>query len=116
MGFTERWINLIMVCVRSANYAILINREPVGRIFPSRGLRQGDPISPYLFLICAEALSSLLTSAEKNGQIRGVLTSKKGPRLNYLFFVDDSLLFCKAELRHWHRLTELLSTYEKASG
>jgi hypothetical protein len=85
------------------------------RIFPSRGLQQEDPISPYLFLICAKVLNSLLTSAERNGQIRGVPTSKKGPYLNHLFFVDDSLLFCKADLRHWHRM-ELLGTYEKTSG
>lgn len=50
-----------MMCVRTANYAVLVNENLVGQIFPTRGLWQGDPISPYLFIICAESLSSLLS-------------------------------------------------------
>jgi hypothetical protein len=74
MGFVDRWIGLIMMCVKSANYAILINGSPMGRIQPTRGIRQGDPISPYLFLICAKALSGLLSKADQKGQLRGVPT------------------------------------------
>jgi hypothetical protein len=58
----------------------------VGHIQPTRGLRQRDPLSPYIFLICAEALSSMLNIAEKNGVITGVPTSKNGLRLSHLFF------------------------------
>jgi hypothetical protein len=65
LGFVERWIQLIMGCVQSVSYSIIINGSPVGDIHPSRGIRQGDHISPYLFLICAEALSALLQQAEK---------------------------------------------------
>jgi hypothetical protein len=115
LGFLEKWINLIMMCVRTANYAVLVNGNPVGHIYPSRRLRQGDPISPYLFLFCVEALSSLLVKAERTGFIEGAPTSRNGPRINHLFFPDDSLLFCRADLRHWHRVTEVLSTYERAS-
>lgn len=75
MGFAGRWINLIMMCVRSANYVILINGSPIGRIYPTRGIRQWDPISLYLFLICAEALSTLLTRADRKGYLRGVPTT-----------------------------------------
>jgi hypothetical protein len=50
--------------VKSVNYSVVVNRNVVGKIFPSRGLRQGDPISPYLFIICAEAFSSLLQNAQ----------------------------------------------------
>jgi hypothetical protein len=88
----------------------------VGQIFPSRGIRQGDPISPYLFIICAEALSTLLTQADRDGSLRGVPISKKGPRINHLFFADDSLLFCRADTNHWRRLNNILQLYEKASG
>jgi exonuclease III len=108
LGFTERWIRLIMMCVRSTNYAILVNGNPVGHIHPTRGLRQGDPISPYLFLLCAEALSSLLEKAGRNGYIGGVPTSRRGPRINHLFFADDSLLFCRANLKHWNRIKKIL--------
>jgi hypothetical protein len=60
LGFAKQWIWWIMVCVRSVSYSILINRCPVGDIQPSRGIRQGNPISPYLFLLCGEAFSALL--------------------------------------------------------
>jgi hypothetical protein len=83
-------LNLIMMCVSTANCFILINGVPTGKITPSRGIRQGDPISPYLFLLCAEALSSMLSHADRRGTLRGALTSKKRPRLNHLFFAGDS--------------------------
>jgi hypothetical protein len=116
MGFAERWIHLVMMCVTSASYSVLVNGAPVGLISPSRGIRQGDPISPYLFLLCAESLSSLLSQAEIDGSIVGVPTSSRGPRINHLFFADDSLLFCKASQEQWQRLSMLLNAYEKASG
>ena len=78
--------------------------------------RQGDPLSPYLFLLCAEALSSMLSKVERTGVITRVPTSKKGLRLSHLFFADDSLLFCKANSMEWRRLTKLLEEYEIASG
>jgi ribonuclease HI len=116
MGFEHHWILLIMQCLKSVRYSILVNGQPVGDIRPSRGIRQGDPLSPYLFILCAEALSSLLHHAESTGWLAGVPTSPKGPRLNHLFFADDSLLFCKATSGEWCRLSNLLEQYEKASG
>jgi hypothetical protein len=59
LGFANAWIKMVMTCVKSVNYSVIVNRNVVEKIFPSRGLRQGDPISPYLFIICAEAFSSL---------------------------------------------------------
>lgn len=93
LGFIDKWINVIMMCVCTANYTILVNNHPIGHIYFTRGLRQGDPISPYLFLLCAEALSSLLVKVERTGMIEGVPISRRGPRINHLFFVDDILLF-----------------------
>ena len=82
MGFSERWISLIMECVRTVTYSVLVNGQAVGCITPSRGIRQGDPLSPYLFLLCAKALSSMLSKAERTRAITGVPTSKKGPKLS----------------------------------
>lgn len=69
LGFAERWISIVMECVKSVRYQVLINGTPYGDITPTRGLRQGDPLSPYLFVICTEMLVKQLQVAEKKGQI-----------------------------------------------
>jgi len=116
MGFAQRWRNLIMKCISSVEFSLLINGQQSEKFYPSRGLRQGDPLSPYLFIICVEAMSNLLFEAEQTGWLLGVPSSPKGPSLNHLFFANDSLLFCRATLRDWGRLTLLLECYVKASG
>jgi hypothetical protein len=63
MGFGGRWIGLIMMCVKTVKYSVIVNGNPCGLITPSRAIRQGDPISPYLFLLYAEALSAMITRA-----------------------------------------------------
>ena len=78
MGFHERWINLIMVCVKTVTYSILVNGEPRGLIHPSRGIKQGDPLSPFLFLLCIEGLNGLIKQAEVNGDICGFSLCRRG--------------------------------------
>lgn len=69
MGFREAWVALIMECITTVSYSILVNGEPKGLIKPSRGLRRGDPLSPYLFLFCAEGLNAILRRVVLNGEI-----------------------------------------------
>jgi hypothetical protein len=96
LGFAAKWVQLIMRCVSSVSYAVLLNGTPLEFFSPTRGLRQRDPLSSYLFMLCAEGLSSLIQKACIDGKISGVPTSARGVKLNHLFFADDSLLFCRA--------------------
>ena len=85
MGFHEKWIALMMMCVRMVSYSVLINGEPKGMIVPSRGLRQRDPISPYLFLLCTEGLSAMLKKEENEGYIKGVAVSRGALSVSHCF-------------------------------
>ena len=116
MRFHERWISLMMMCVTSISYSILINGEPKGRIVPSRGLRQGDPISPYLFLLCAEGLSAMFKKEERKGHLRGIAVCRGAPRISHLLFVDDSIVFCKATREECDRILKVLEDYEGDLG
>jgi hypothetical protein len=98
LGFDERWVHLAMTCVRTVSFSVLVNGQPHGTIIPTRGLRQGDPLSPYFFILCAEGLSSLLNQVEVDGSIMGIPITRGGTKINHLFFVDDSLFFCKATI------------------
>lgn len=65
LGFAEQWLQLIMMCVSTVSYSFKLNGEPVGYIHPKRGIHQGDPLSPFLFVICAEGLSALFDAWEQ---------------------------------------------------
>ena len=116
MGFCAAWVKLMMGCITTATYLVLINGEPYGNIVPTRGLRQGDPLSPYLFLLCTEGFHGLLKKAEDIGELRGVSISRNGPKLTHLLFVDDSLIFCRAQNNDCQKLLEILGIYERTSG
>ena len=116
MGFPGAWVAWIMECITTVSYSILVNGEPKGMIVPSRGLRQGDPLSPYLFLFCAEGLNALLRGAAVNGEIQGFSLCRNGPKLTHLFFADDCLIFCRSTLDECNKIQELLDYYETASG
>jgi hypothetical protein len=95
LGFTNRWIQLILKCISSISHSILVNGSPNGLINPSCGIRQDDPLSLYLFIMCVEALSLMLQLAKRKKEITGVLIARGKVHLNHLFLADDSLLFYK---------------------
>ena len=105
-----------MACIKSISYSLLINGEPQGHIVPTRGIRQGDPLSPYLFLICLEGLHRLIPTATNNGDIKGVSLCRNGPKLTHLLFPDDNLLFCRATRSECQKVLEILSTCKKLSS
>ena len=116
IGFHEKWIELIMHCITSVSYSVLVNGAFYGSIIPTRGLRQGDPISPYIFLLCADGFSSLINEAARNHKLSGVSICRGCPKITHLFFADDSLLFCKASSQECQNLMDILQLYEVASG
>ena len=97
LGFHHRWISWIMECVSSVTYAFLINGSPRGRVKPSRGIRQGDPLSPYIFILCSEVLSGLCNRAQEAGRLTGIRVANESPRINHLLFADDTMFFLKAD-------------------
>ena len=89
MGFAIRWIRWIMMCVETVDYFVIVNNESVRPIFPGRGLRQGDPLSPYLFILCVEGLSALIRQVERRGDIHGISICIIAPIISHLLFADD---------------------------
>ena len=116
IGFNTKFIALIVECISIVSYSILINGIPHGNFSPTRGIRQGDPLSPCLFILCAERLHYLLKKAQMDGSISGVSLCRLRPIITHLFFANDSLLFCRATREECQNIQDILSLYEAASG
>lgn len=116
LGFCSQWINSIMKCVSSVSYWIKVNGVLSDPFTPERGLRQGDPLSPYLFLLCAEGFSALIEQVEREGKMRGVKVCPGAPNVSHLLFADDSLICFRANRGDVQQLQSILQIYEECSG
>ena len=108
LGFNEKWISLTMLCVSTVTYSILINGAPMGFITPTRGIRQGDPLSPFLFLLCTEDLHGLITKLAMRGDIHGFSLCRRSPLLTHLLFADNSLLFYRSNVKECQKVSDVL--------
>ncbi|KAA3476969.1 reverse transcriptase [Gossypium australe] len=116
IGFDFAWISTVMKCVSSISYSVVVNRN-VGKIFkPTREIRQGDPLSLFLFLIYSEGLSALMRLAMRDGLIKGAKASTNGPQISYLLFADYCILFGEANVRGAQTLKSIVREYERCSG
>jgi len=112
IGFHSRWTQWMGMCVESVDYSVIVNGEQVGPIIPRRGLRQVDPLSPYLFIICAKGLFLLIRDVETRGVLTGTKVCRQTPSVSHLLFVDDCFLLFKATEHQVHIMKNILSVYE----
>lgn len=116
MGYPDKWIIWIHECLSSARISVLVNGSPTRRFQMQKGIRQGDPLSPFLFILAAESLNHLFLEAVAQGSIKGLNLYDNGPLLTHLQFADDTLIFCGADSNDIIGIKNLLKAFEVMSG
>jgi ribonuclease HI len=115
-GFDQNWVTWILNLTSSAFFSLLINGVPSKPFSPSRGIRQGDPLSPFLFIIMAEGLSRSIHAALENNLLTGLPLHDISPPISHSQFVDDTLLMGSPTVREANSLQAILQTFSDASG
>lgn len=110
-GFSDKIVKLILNCISYVNMELLLNGEIAGKIPMEQGLRQGDPMSPFLFILFSELLSHMLYKWEQEGKIHGVKLGRTAPAISHLMFTDDLLLFYRADLEEVRNIRKCLKLY-----
>ncbi|WMV13686.1 hypothetical protein MTR67_007071 [Solanum verrucosum] len=118
MGFGNTWIKWMRFCITTVKFSVLISGSPTGFFSSERGLRQGDPLSPFLFILAMEGLSDMLKSAQVNNKIRGFIVNEGnslGVSISHLQYADDTLVFCEAEKEQLKHLRVIFILFEAVS-
>lgn len=116
MGFCKGWVDWVMGCISLVAFNLQIDGRSVDSFQPARGVRQGDPLSPYMFIIVSEVLSLMLQAHINNKDLKGIKLARKAPVLSHCFFVDDAIMFLNADIINCKVLKRILEVYCKASG
>lgn len=115
-GFSERFVDLIRRSLDNNWFTTIINGKQAGFFKAIRGLKQGDPLSPSLFIIAQEVFSGGASALFNQRLCQRYATLGKGLPPSHLFFADDALLFCRGDKSSVHHLMEFMVKYEESSG
>ncbi len=110
-GFCPTFTNWILECVSTVSFSVLVNGGTTNHFYPTRGIRQGDPLSPYLFILCQEVLSRLIEKECLAGSLKGVKMNLAGPAFTHVMYVDDLMFFAKASSQEVQILDGCLEQY-----
>lgn len=116
MGFDSSFVHTIMLCITTLWYSFLLSSKHFRALQPARGLRQGDPQSPYLFICYVEAFIRMVEASVSHDRLHGVRVAPTAPIVSNLCFADDTMLFCQASIRKADEVLLLLKKYAQASG
>ncbi|XP_060195177.1 uncharacterized protein LOC132624410 [Lycium barbarum] len=116
LGFDEKLVDLVFRFISNNWYSLVLNGGRYGFFKSENGLRQGDPLSPSLFVLSAELLSVLLNKLHDDLNFRNFYIHKNGPKINHLCFADDVILFTSGNRKSLKRIMRVLRTYEEASS
>ena len=116
LGFHRKWIKWVRGCLESASVSVLVNGSPTLEFKPSRGLRQGDPLAPFLFIVVAEGLAGLVREALKANLLSGVKIGRKKVEVCMLQFADDTLIMCEDSFHNVVTIKAIVRGFELASG
>lgn len=116
IGLPREFVNMVWHCISSSSMRVLWNGEALDEFHPSRGIRQGDPLSPYLFVLCIEKLFQMISCAVDQSLWKPIQVSRGGPKISYLAFADDVLLFAEASEGQISLIKQILNMFCRSSG